>query len=312
MICQSLINILPTGIATVISKRLNAERVYELRLRANRPVMINYGGAFYYLTPGGLRDSAVGGFTVDGNEIGQIVIKASEYSLYAFNDRICGGFLTLKGGVRLGLCGETVWDGGAVKTVKNFTSLNIRVPHEVIGCAEKVYEYAAAETVFNTLIVSPPGAGKTTLLRDLARILGDAHPVKNVLVCDERNELAAVSDGEPQLDVGAHTDIIGNCTKEYAFGQGIRALRPDVIITDELFGAADLAAVEYAAASGVKVIASVHAADPRELTAKAGFCGIIKKRVFSRYAALSDSRGPGTLAGIFDGDLNTLYAPPQK
>ncbi len=307
MIYDSLYKILPQAITNVICKRLNPDRVYELRLRTNKPVMINYGGNFYYLSNGGVKDSVSNSIICAEGVISDIVVKASEYSLYAVNDNICNGYITIKGGVRLGLAGEIVWEQDQIRTIKNFSSLNIRVPHEIFGCAQKVYDYACAKELKNTLVISPPGAGKTTLLRDLSRIIGNSDPATNILLVDERNELAAVHNGVAQLDIGYHTDVISNCSKQFAFSQGIRAMRPDIIVTDELFGDKDVSAIEYACASGVCVIASVHAADHADLINKPGFENIIKKRLFRRFVNLSSRHGPGTFDGIYDENFNCIY-----
>lgn len=307
MIYDNLYKILPNEITNVISKRLNPDRVYELRLRTNKPVIVNYGGNFYYLSSKGVKDSVSESIVCSESDISNIVIKASEYSLYAVNDNICNGYITIKGGVRVGLAGEIVWEQDSIRTIKNFSSLNIRIPHEIFGCAQKVYEYSCEKELKNTLIISPPGGGKTTLLRDLARLIGNANPITNILLVDERNELAAVYNGVAQLDIGAHTDVISNCSKKFAFSQGIRAMRPDIIVTDELFGDTDISAIEYACASGVCVIASVHATDHVDLINKPGFESVIRKRLFKRFVNLSSRHGPGTFDGIYDENFNCIY-----
>ena len=305
---ESLSKILPAEIFRVLGGRLNLERLYELRLRANRPVSVNYGGRLYFLSEGGLSTEPERALIASPSMVNDVVVRGSDFSLYAVNDQLKAGFLTIRGGVRIGVAGETVLGShGEVSTVKNFTSVNIRIPHEVKNAADKLYKFCCQNGVHNTLIVSPPGAGKTTVLRDLARRLGNQTPPLNILVADERNELAASHMGAAQLDIGIRTDVIANCSKAFAFSAGIRAMAPDVIITDELSGAADAAAVEYAAASGVKIIASAHATDHLDIMSKPGFEGLIKKRVFSRYTDLSVSLGPGTVDGIFDADFNAVY-----
>ncbi|MCL2256240.1 MAG: stage III sporulation protein AA, partial [Firmicutes bacterium] len=233
----SLEKILPSKVVLAMKKCLNFEKLYEIRLRTNKPIMVNYGGKYFVLSTFGIKETIDDdAFIVGEGVINDIVVKASDYSLYAVNEQICAGYLTIRGGIRLGLGGEIVWDGGKVKTVKNFSSLNIRVPHEIKNCAKRVFNVSVEPQIKNTLIISPPGAGKTTLLRDLARLAASNAPIKNILLIDERNELAAVANGVAQLDVGTSTDIISNCSKEYAFESAIRALRPDIIICDELFG----------------------------------------------------------------------------
>jgi stage III sporulation protein AA len=208
--------------------------------------------------------------------------------------------------VRIGICGELVSEGGLIKTIKNFTSVNIRVPHEVANCCLNAFRHIVDGQVHNTLIISPPGAGKTTVLRDIAVRLSNCIPPQNVLILDERSEIAAVCNGIAQLNAGLYSDVMTNCGKAYGFEHGIRSMRPDVIITDELANAADLDAAAYAMASGVKVIASVHACDHLDIAVKPHFESAVKRRLFGRYVVLSDRRGPGTYEGIYDAQFNPL------
>jgi len=144
--------------------------------------------------------------------------------------------------------------------------------------------------------------GKTTLLRDLSRIIGNSIPIMNVLLVDERSEIASCVNGKPQLDVGVNTDVISNCSKAYGFEKAIRAMRPDVIITDELFGDKDFFAVENAVRSGVKVIASAHSDSRDNLYEKIGFRQAISSRLFDCYVFLSDNYGVGSIECVCDKD----------
>lgn len=305
----SLIKILPNQIFKALQQNMDTKKLYELRLRANKPVLINYGGEFFYLSPTGRIKNPEKAFVVSKDIINDIIIKAGNYSLYAVNNQICDGYITLVGGVRIGICGEIVWDENKIKTIKNFSSINIRVPHEVLGCAVKAYEFCFDRQVHNTLIISPPGAGKTTLLRDLARLLGNKMPILSILVADERNEIASCINGIAQLDVGLHTDVISNCSKEFAFTQAVRGLRPDIILADEIYTQKDINAIEYVASCGVTVVATVHAYDYLELVNKPGFDTLIKKRIFTRFVNLSAVHGPGTYDGIYDENFNCIYCP---
>lgn len=149
--------ILPPEITAVIQARLNLNRLYELRFRAGLPLAVCYGGTYYYLGKSGLTSVAADAFIIGGQAVADIVVRASEYSLYAVNHRLMQGFITVRGGIRIGVCGELVFEGGEVKTVKNYTSVNIRVPHEVKGCADGIMPIFAAGAV-NTLLVAPlPG-----------------------------------------------------------------------------------------------------------------------------------------------------------
>ncbi|MDR0426896.1 MAG: Flp pilus assembly complex ATPase component TadA [Clostridiales bacterium] len=299
--------ILPAEVSAVIGARLNEERVYELRFRAGMPVMVNYGGSYYYLNKNGIADKPEDAFVLEGQAVQSLVVRATEYSLYSVNNQLAKGFITITGGVRIGICGELVEDAGCVKTIKNFSSVNIRIPHQVPGCAKPAWNPLFDDGVKNTLLVGPPGAGKTTVLRDIVCNLSREGTPRNILVVDERCELAAVHNTRPQLLIGRTADIISNCGKAYAFSYGIRSMRPDLIVTDELMGGADLAAVRAAALSGVAVIASIHAGTMDELKKKPGMQEAMADGIFGRYAVLSCRRGPGTFEGVYDEAQRQLW-----
>jgi len=298
--------LLPDNIADTIKRLLKYDKIYEVRLRLNKPVMINYCGKYSHLTPDGLSDAPDKAFIIDRRAMEGIIYKASGHSVYAFNDQIRQAFITVQGGIRIGICGEIVFEDGEVKTVKNFTSVNIRVPHEVKNCSLNAFRYIADGQVNNTLVISPPGAGKTTFLRDLCVQLQRLTPVQNILLLDERSEIAAVSNGAPCLDAGAYTDIMTGCTKQFGFTQGIRSLRPDVIVTDELGSPDDINAAAAASNCGVKIIASAHAYDHIDLSINPDFAEVVRKRLFKRFIVLSARRGPGTYEGIYDEGFNAL------
>ena len=307
MLSKVLNRILPQNIYNALL-HLNADKLYELRIRGESVVTVGYWSGYYYLTPHGTSAVSENAINVRKEEIEQIVIRACEKSMYAVNDKLRNGFLTLDGGIRLGITGETVFENGSIKTIKNFTAVNIRIPHEAIGCGEKPVNYIRSKTgYYSTLVISPPGAGKTTLLRDIARIVSSESKIYNVLIADERDEIAASFCGTPLLNVGINTDIISACTKEYAFINAIRAMRPDVIITDELCGAKDIAAVRNAISSGVCVFASVHSDNVARLKEKEIWRTALENKLFARYIEISSRGGPGTIERILDENFNLLY-----
>lgn len=301
--------ILPEFLTDILKNKLNFDYVYEIRIRSQLPIVINYGGKYYYLNPDGVGGANDGSIVTDRKMLEAIIYRAAEYSMYAVNNQLKQSFVTVSGGIRIGICGELVIEDHKIVSVKNFTSLIIRIPHEVHNCALTAYHFIAQDEIYNSLIISPPGCGKTTFLRDIARLLSQREIIKNTLIIDERYEIASCYNGVPQLNVGEFTDVISNCTKQYGFEQGIRAMKPDVIITDELANQSDLDAVKYAAGCGVKIIATTHAYDHTDLINKPGFEEIIKKRLFDRYVVLSNRKGPGTYEGVYDNQFNNIYIP---
>jgi len=295
---DSLKKILPCSIVEPIKNRLNFDRLFELRLRSGKAITVNYGGKIFYLGKSGICEKLEDAFVASSGFVNEVVVRSTDYSLYAANDQLKTGFLSLKGGVRIGVCGEVVIEGGQVKTIKNFNGINIRIPHEVIGCADRIYKECFSDGLNNTLIISPPGAGKTTILRDLARVLGLREPKVNVLIVDERCEIAASFGGKSSMNVGEHSDVFVLSPKSFAFGAGIRALAPDVIITDELASEDDTRAVSLAVNSGVCVIASVHGKNVNDIKRKSGFNELVEGEVFEKFVVLSGRKGPGTIEEV--------------
>lgn len=244
-----MLKFLPLEISSALA-RLKEDGIYEVRLRADRPVAIDYYGKHCFLSANGITERAESAMKISYDKLGKLTFELCERSVYSYADRLLNGFITLKGGVRVGVCGECVTDGGVVAGVKNITSLNIRVPHAVPGCSERIFsEYHSRP--LSTIIISPPGRGKTTMARDLAEKISSEF-LLSVLVVDERGELF------PLMSKGFTVDCMLYAKKDYAFENGIRSMSPDVIVTDELVGEADAKAVVNAARSGIVVIATAH------------------------------------------------------
>ncbi len=288
--------ILPDKLKQVFA-RLPLSQIYELRLRANAPVVACVDG----------RNFTLNTVNVTCEDLENIIHKAAEYAIYAVLDQMVKGFITIRGGVRIGIAGELVMERGQVIAVKNISSLCIRIPHAVRNCSCAVLPYLFdTKRPVSTLIVAPPGAGKTTLLRDLAWQISQKYPTLNTLILDERGELAACYQGENQLDVGQNCDVITGGSKAFGFENGLRSLRPDVIITDEIATADDVAMLQRAVRSGVIVIASVHAADLGEVRAKPEMGTLVSQGVFERYVVLRTGEQAGEVVGIFNRGLQRL------
>ena len=269
---------------------MNIQKIYEIRIRVNRPITVNHAGKYIYLSRYGLCHDVKKALVCTHLDISNCLYKAGEYSIYSKEEQIKKGYLTASGGVRIGLAGEYVLEGGQVLSLRNVTSLCIRIPHEVLGSGEAIYRSCMSDRIRSTLIMSPPGMGKTTILRDLGRIIGEK-TLKNVLICDERGEISIGN-------VGKTCDVIAYADKKTAFEMGIRAMKPDVIITDEL-SFDDCIALKQVINAGITVLASAHFSDINYV--KEPFLGL-----FERYVLLADEIG--MMARIFD-EKGMEYAP---
>ena len=230
-------------------QNINLQRLYEIRVRAGQPTRINYGGVYEFLGERGIVYSKENALICTKKQIEDMVYSAGEYSVYAVEEQIRRGFITAKDGVRIGLVGEYVFTKGQPITIRNISSLCIRVPHKIIGCSSEIYERCLKNGLKNLLLLSPPGLGKTTILKDLIASISQK-TLKNILICDERGELC-------DEELGPTCDRIAYASKSIAFEAGIRAMRPDIIITDEIIDS-DISAIKKIIGSGVIVIATAH------------------------------------------------------
>jgi len=235
---------------------VNQKFLYEIRMRVGQPTMIRYGESYEYLSERGRTRKQSEALFAERDEIEEAVLAAGKYSVYSVEDQLKQGFLTAENGERIGIAGRYVFENGRALTVRDYTSLCIRIPHAILGCGEEIYERCFSHGLINLLIAAPPGQGKTTILRDLSRLIS-IKMGKQVLICDERGEIGC-------QNVGESTDVFSFADKQSAMGMGIRVMRPDVIITDELT-ADDLPYLHRARNSGVKVIASIHAESIEEI-----------------------------------------------
>lgn len=245
----------------------------EFRLRAGQPMAV--------LLPAGELSLEV---RVEPEELETLCDLATEFSRYAAAETLREGYLSVRGGFRIGLCGTAVMKDGANTNLKNLSSAAVRIAREKIGIADGVAAQLFRDGDFaSTLILSPPGGGKTTLLRDLVRRLSEGveeYGPRRVSLIDERGEVAVMVRGEPQMNVGPRTDVLDACPKALAIPIVLRAMNPQIIAVDEITVREDLRAVSMAAGCGVRLLATIHAAGVEELRQKPLYAQLLEDRVF--------------------------------
>lgn len=273
---------LPGCLRTLGEDRLRG--LEELRLRRGLPMTA--------LLPEG--EVETGGPPIGEEELRRVVENATQSSAHTALDRVRQGFVTLRGGHRVGLCGSVVKKDGQIATLRELSSLSVRVARAVPGLAGPLLPGLTEKGRFlSTLILAPPGAGKTTLLRDLVRALsdGEAGPPLRVAVADERGEIAALWRGEPQLYVGRHTDVLDGCTKAEGLSILIRGMNPQVAAVDEITQRADVQAVVEAAGCGAALIATAHGGGREDLSRRPAYRELLAAGVFRRLVVLERTGG---------------------
>ena len=271
----------------------------EIRIRAERPAV------FVTATRTAKLDWIPGQMQVEA-----LTEALSGHSLFARADETRRGYLTLRGGHRMGLCGRVICQGQMVRALREISSFCIRIAGQWRGAADGLLPHLTDEhgRCRSVLIVGLPGMGKTTLLRDSLRRLSEAG--RRVCVVDERSEIAAMCDGLPQLEVGPCTDVLDGCGKEAGFRWLLRSLSPEVLATDELSSLSDAQAVLEAIHSGVSVLATVHGRELDSVRSRSALYPLVRSQAFDRYAML-DPRETGKLAGVFDRDFRPV-APGEE
>ena len=303
---------------------LNFAELQEIRMRINSPLMIRQRGKEYKLTEEGklLRCNGNEQYEkenihyVDRCELMETMEYIAGYSLYAYEDELRQGFLTIQGGHRVGVAGKILMEEGKVRSIRYISFLNIRLAHQVEGCADKVMPFIVENgEVCHTLIISPPCCGKTTLLRDVIRQISNGNAWcegKNVGVVDERSEIGGAYQGVPQNDLGIRTDLLDCCPKAEGMIMLIRSMRPEVIAVDEIGGSEDVHAIEYAMHCGCRMLATAHADSMEELQKKPVFDRLIREKRFERYVLLGNEPQIGTIQEIYDERGSLLYQDQEE
>lgn len=305
-----VLSVLPPNLRRIITgageKVLS--RVEEIRIRIMQPLMLGLDSTDVMLSESGLVvKNCREAYRVDGEDMDRCLQLISGSSIYALEEEIRNGFITIPGGHRVGITGKAVLDGGKIRTLKYISGINIRISREINGAANQLMPRIIDRqraTIHHTMIFSPPRCGKTTVLRDAVRMISDGLPEyglpgQTVGLVDERSELAGCYRGVPQCYLGMRTDVLDGCPKAEGMTMLLRSMGPSVIATDEIGRSEDIRALEEVLNAGVRIIFTVHGSSLEELAARPALNYLFRLGVVERYVLLGRNPNAGAIKKVY-------------
>ena len=311
MFVSNIFRYFPSNISKMLEEyfKSNSTNTYisleEIRLRSNKPMVLKFNNS-----------EKVFDYNVSAEEIAETLRVICENSIYSYQNQICNGYITIKGGHRVGISGNAVMEEDKIINVNYISSLNFRVAKQIIGCSNKILKYVIDienNSIYNTLIVSSPGAGKTTILRDLIRKISTGIDQMNfngltVGLVDERGEVAAMYKGVSQNDIGIRTDILDNIPKALGMKMLIRSMSPNVISADEIGSEQDVEAINYAVCSGIKGVFTAHGDSLEDLSLNPAIKHLINTHIFERIIFITNKGPKGEVEKVYSlNKINSDY-----
>ena len=314
MFLQPIFDVLPKNILEYI-KAIPSDTLLaleEIRIRQNRPLEIVTSKGFFFITKDKkLTTNFKDSFLPTKDDCLCFLNLITKHSIYAMEEELRHGFVTIKGGHRIGLAGKVLFHEGKVSHLREVTGFNIRIAKQLKDLAKPLLPFVFKNKILqNTLLISPPKCGKTTFLRDLARLISNGtklSPSLKVSIVDERSEIAACVCGVPTHDVGLRTDVLDSCPKASGMLMLLRSMSPQVIVVDEIGSKEDSLAIFEVINAGVNVFATCHGFSLEEVMLRPTLVDLLTKRCFKRLIVLSDREGPGTVEAIYDEYFKNIF-----
>ena len=268
----------------------------EIRIRNSKPIILKIQNKNIILN-----------YIPNSEDILDTMQRICNNSLYSFQNQICNGYITIRGGHRVGITGNVAFLDEKITNINYISGLNFRIAREIKNCSDRALKYILnikENNIYNTLIISPPGSGKTTLLRDCIRKISNGieeikFKGKTIGVVDERGEIAAMHKGIPQNDIGLRTDILDNIPKHIGMKMIIRSMGPEIIVSDEIGNSKDVDAINYAACCGIKGIFTAHGGTFEDVNLNPAISELLNKYVFERIIFLSNSSKKGEIEKVY-------------
>ena len=291
---NEVVNHFDEGLKEIISgiDSVILEKITEIRIRKNRPVIIVIRNSSYFIDYNSdIYDyECHNAVTIDADSFDKLFLSFCDYSVYSSMETLKKGFVTLKNGARIGIAGTGVYDDKGLISVKDISSLNIRIPRQVIGCSDKILNFLYVNSFPSIIIAGKPNSGKTTLLRDIAYQLSNGfnNRYSKITVVDERNEITGKAGNTYSMNIGANCDVLSGFSKASAIEIATRVLSPDIIICDEIATLDEVESINYAFSSGIAFALSVHISSYEELATKPVIRRLIESREF-KYVVMLDN-----------------------
>lgn len=300
---QEILNFFPIKISKKINEHIKNQenncpnKLEEIRFRNNKPIILKYSNQEIILQD-----------YITSNDILEIMQRVCNNSIYSYQNQINNGYITIRGGHRVGIAGNCVIENNKVININYISSLNFRISRQIIGCSNKILKYILDmenKSIYNTLIVSPPGAGKTTLLRDLIRNISTGieeigFAGLNVGVVDERGEIASLYKGIPQNDIGLRTDILDNVSKVIGMKMLIRSMAPKVICADEIGNIGETEIIKEAFCSGIKGVFTAHGESFEDIMKNPILKELLETSIIHKIIILDSKEEKGKIKSIYE------------